>query len=720
MATVTYNPSTKLYETETGMTFQTHDQAASYLNPEYINQTVEGQKVATPVSILSSNNAVSDIQQKQTQLAGMTPQPAPTPTPTASKQTSQNKVTLTNENGQTVEIYNPESNKGVIEQWKSQGYFMEGGTNISPDTIEGGVETTEQRAEARRKEVEDQIAPLVASLDSSHAAILQSLGEQYNQLIARQEEANQRYEGFVGTSMIRSGASRYAPQIGAGISQGAVNAGIQKIGDLVSQRNSAIAEANSAYQQNKWTLFAKKFDAIQKINSDLDSELSKQAEETRKLVREQTTKNADEASIFNAIQGGDSTVAEVFSTLSGKVSSKTIKDFLDNMNITKDDDTLYKLSNDQMGRFISELGWSGDDTRTFTGLLNTNGLYTPIDTLDGKSLSKILTPEELKKVKSILYTPKKVEVGEAGEGLNLSNKVKSEINTLAKEVYGASAIRTKDGYNNFVVPLLERAAAGESADEIADSLRLKGQSTELTGLVRSAAQQITSDLSAEKTQTVLDKLDDTITRGDISQVRDYLKKIATDSMGVDDARSVKGSERTVEFLDEIYADLKKFEDDGGDTNIFTGTMEDIARKVGTVKEEELRTIATKILAARQKYRRAMTGVAFSPGENMEYDKIFPNIDKTQEFNSATIDGLRETLRGEADFMYEHAMGTDAYNAIFKNAQTLGEVDASGAKSAVESYLSLHPDKVDFVSDLYETLDATDEEIYEYLRIKGLI
>jgi len=268
----------------------------------------------------------------------------------------------------------------------------------------------------------------------------------------------------------------------------------------------------------------------------------------------------------------------------------------------------------------------------------------------------------------------RVDDTESGNAADISGLTPTEIssaNFLAKQLYGSSTIKTKDGYNNFVRPILARMAAGETLDSISDSLRFQGQSPEFNGIIRDAAQQITSKLSAKRTETIFDKLDDALSSDDPGKVRDFLKKIAIENSpgGTEQAKQITGQERTVEFLDEIYGDLQAFENAGGKTNIFRGTLEEIAKKAGAVKDPELRKIAVKITKARQQYRRAMTGVAFSPGENLEYDAVFPSISKTAEFNTAVIDGLRESFRGDVDFFYRFAMGGEAYDSLFKGKDT---------------------------------------------------
>lgn len=282
---------------------------------------------------------------------------------------------------------------------------------------------------------------------------------------------------------------------------------------------------------------------------------------------------------------------------------------------------------------------------------------------------------------------------DVGEDSTLTPIEQSQAALLAKQLYGT--IRTKDQIEQFLMPIVKRMESGENIDDIADSLRLAGQSVEFTGSIRDAAQQITSDLTPTRTEATFDKLDDVLSTGSVDKVKDFLKKMAVDNSpgGTEQAKMITGQERTIEFLEEIQNDLTKFESKGGETNIFTGTLEQIAKKVGTVKSTELRTIATKILKARQQYRRSMTGVAFSPGENAEYDAIFPNINKTQEFNTATLRALKESFKGDIDFFYGFAMGHDAYKKIFTE---IGKQGIGGTKN-IEDYRQEFP-------------QATDEEL----------
>lgn len=297
------------------------------------------------------------------------------------------------------------------------------------------------------------------------------------------------------------------------------------------------------------------------------------------------------------------------------------------------------------------------------------------------------------------YYPRNIEGIAGGNRSSLTAMELSEANLLAKEQYGASAIKTKDGYANFVKPIIDRMLAGESIDDIADSLRWKGQSPEFTGNIRSAAQQITSDLSPDKTSAIFDKLDDVIDTRDPEKVKDYLRKMAIDNASTSaEAAEVKEKTRTIQFLEEIRSDLNEYEAKGGKTNLFTGTQEKIASRLGGVKDPELRAIATKIAKSLQAYRKVQTGVAFSKKENKEYTDMFPGINKTANFNMANLDALTQTFSGDLDMFYSFAMGSDAYEELFKGENDTGVVPGGLNKPASQS--------------------LSDEEAYEeYKKIK---
>ncbi len=230
---------------------------------------------------------------------------------------------------------------------------------------------------------------------------------------------------------------------------------------------------------------------------------------------------------------------------------------------------------------------------------------------------------------------------------------------------------------------------GKSLDEIEDNIRFAGQSPEFVGPVRSAAQSMLINVDANKAQTSMDIVDDLVSKGDTEGTKTQLKRLARTQASAEESRFVVGKERTLKLLDEIQDDFNNLEKMGIDTNIFSGTAEEIAKKAGTMINPEVRKIAIKIAPALQSYRRSMTGVQFGMPENKEYKDMFPSISRTKNFNTKSIEALKEVLSGDLDNFYSLSMGDENYKSLFGGGKR-GEVTPnnqgqtkSGLKYTVE-------------------------------------
>lgn len=248
--------------------------------------------------------------------------------------------------------------------------------------------------------------------------------------------------------------------------------------------------------------------------------------------------------------------------------------------------------------------------------------------------------------------------GNIADPVGLTSEQQIQARALARKIYGVRGAQ-------FGLPAVyEEMRKGKSIDEVEDSLRYAGQSKEFSGDIRNATQSILMNTSEDKSQKAMDYIDDLLSKGDMEGTKNQLKRLARTQAGMEEQRAIIGKERTIKLLDEIQDDLNNLERMGVNTNIFTGTAEQIASKVGTVKSPEARKIATKIAAAVQNYRRSMTGVQFGMPENLEYKIMFPTIGRTANFNSANINALREVMSGDLDNFYSLSMGENEYRNIF--------------------------------------------------------
>ncbi len=276
-----------------------------------------------------------------------------------------------------------------------------------------------------------------------------------------------------------------------------------------------------------------------------------------------------------------------------------------------------------------------------------------------------MTKEWKPSTKEEAFEFEKTKAGFKGKSIadvsDLSSEQQLQGRALARKIYGVRGAE-------FGLPAVyEEIRKGKNIDEIEDSLRYAGQSKEFVGPIRNAAQSILMNVPQDKAQISMDYIDDLLSRGDMEGTKNQLKRLARTQASMEMQGNIVGKERTIKLLDEIQGDLNTLENNGVNTNIFSGTAENIASKLGTVKNPEMRKVATKISAAIQNYRRSMTGVQFGMPENKEYKVMFPSIGRTANFNTANINALKEVMAGDLDNFYSLSMGEKEYKSIFGQA-----------------------------------------------------
>jgi len=250
----------------------------------------------------------------------------------------------------------------------------------------------------------------------------------------------------------------------------------------------------------------------------------------------------------------------------------------------------------------------------------------------------------------------------------LSNEQLLQAQTLSSELFG-KIVGSKAENVQRITDLMKE---GKNINQIRDFLKTGRFSTGFSGVMRDAAESIAINLTDKQSGAFLDSIDRSIEEKNTQRVKSLLTKTAIDSFGVEESKKVRGTQRTLQFINEIETDLVTYQNNNGAMSVFEGSSEKIINKAGEVKNVELRRIAVKIAKSIQEYRRSMTGVAFTPPEAKEYRDIFPSISNAKNLNTATIKGLREAMQGDLNFYMEDRMGKDAYNNIFQQPEVAME------------------------------------------------
>jgi hypothetical protein len=92
-------------------------------------------------------------------------------------------------------------------------------------------------------------------------------------------------------------------------------------------------------------------------------------------------------------------------------------------------------------------------------------------------------------------------------------------------------------------------------------------------------------------------------------------------------------------LRDLAGVIKQYQAAGGDMNIFKGSADDIAKRIGTaINDPRYTEIATQLDRAFQQYRQNMTGAAFGAAESAQYASVLPSKSRNLDLNLSIIEG----------------------------------------------------------------------------------
>ena len=581
---------------------------------------LETQQQGAEVGIITSDDARDETKENQLTLGEMLRQ--------ASDLSARLRATTDQEERDRI------SREGVRGREAGEGLTREelaevGGGEVSED---------ERLLSEQIAETDTQLDNASASLDSirvrlnaSSQALVESIQRDFAQRRKQLADVNKRSLASLRQFAIRRGGQRFAPEITTGILSAEERAGITRLAELDADEASLIAKAELANTALDFELLSRQINLIRQNRDNKQRELEKLQKasfEKNKETQERLESLIKESSILNVIQGGISDPADIFNQLQGEATLDEINDVLDNTLREEDED----FGTGAFGLFnrLKAAGEIPEDLGFFE-----------FQALDAASKRK---PGDGKITREDLT---------AFERLSAAN--------LSVKIFGKRA-GTKPENRALIEDLM---AGGMSIDDIGDQLRFTGQSSDFAGVVRDAAESIGTAITSENRRNFFfDSIDRSLEDGDMERVKERLFSEAVNTLGTGEASRVRGEQRAIELFDEIGVDLKEFEKKGGKTGIFSGKTEGLLERVGRTKDPELAKIANKIAIGIQRYRRSISGAAFTESEAKEYKAVFASIDNVSELNTAKLESAREVLSGDVSFVLSERIGSRAYEEIF--------------------------------------------------------
>jgi len=167
--------------------------------------------------------------------------------------------------------------------------------------------------------------------------------------------------------------------------------------------------------------------------------------------------------------------------------------------------------------------------------------------------------------------------------------------------------------------------------------------TDGMGEMRNLFDRAIGNVTPNKRAPLVERGQRLMAEGNVEEVKSVIRQAVIESTPVDMQTQVVGRMGTIAALKDAQATLQQMAKAGVPTNILTGTVEDIYRKLGTSSNPEYVALANQLGTTLMNYRRSMTGAAFSASEGADYEKMFPGYRTTLPVNEAQINGLLRAM-----------------------------------------------------------------------------
>lgn len=177
-----------------------------------------------------------------------------------------------------------------------------------------------------------------------------------------------------------------------------------------------------------------------------------------------------------------------------------------------------------------------------------------------------------------------------------------------------------------------------------------------------ALNRATMTLPSNQRAQVVSTVNQQVNRGNLNGAKDTIRQAALEGEDVATRNQVRGRREVVQALTSIEGLLKDLP-----TNLVSGTVEDVARRLGTSTDQRYVRVGQRLNTLLQSYRRSITGAAFSQAETSEYNTIFPAYTNTPPVNTTLINALREAFSDNDRIYWDYKLGPGWADTSYGNA-----------------------------------------------------
>lgn len=231
------------------------------------------------------------------------------------------------------------------------------------------------------------------------------------------------------------------------------------------------------------------------------------------------------------------------------------------------------------------------------------------------------------------------------------------------EIAQGNLWKTQDAYGN---PVVINTQTGAVQSYQFNPTQSEGINSENNDSYLKALNNALINSPAPEVKRVKGEVSQYLKNGDYNGAKEEILRVAAANLGVDQQNQIIGRLQAESSLNNIKSLINGYVSQSGDTSLLKGSIENAINQIGNTTDPKLVTIKNQAAQSLQDYRRAMTGVAFSPAEAAQYAAIFPKITDVSSLSITKIDSLLNTFQRNQKNAIGFSIGASNYDQIFGN------------------------------------------------------
>lgn len=199
--------------------------------------------------------------------------------------------------------------------------------------IQQQIQQSQQEAQQEIQEVERRFNNIKTQLDSASKSLLEGTKENFRGRIKEMKEKNERLLQTVETRGVRTGRSRYTPQMQQSIITDQERENIARIQKLRGKMLTAVAEAQRAKAEKSMEVFNSRMDQVRQIEQNMQEEVQSLYDKSLQVMEEQRLQNKEERKqeqqeFDQGVEQSKEEAPAVADTVSGMENNDKIAEFI--------------------------------------------------------------------------------------------------------------------------------------------------------------------------------------------------------------------------------------------------------------------------------------------------------------------------------------------------------------------------------------------------------